>query len=78
MVSDMLTPLREDPPAMSAADALHRLEVMLACMDAWQTRRGETAQLMGAWAQWLRCITTPGKKRANGKECPVYPPCLPS
>lgn len=43
-----------EPPPMSAKEALRRVDVMIACMDMWAVKRGETAQLMGGWAAWLR------------------------
>lgn len=46
-----------EPPPMSAPDALHRLDVMLSCMEHWgSTRRGQTADLMRGWGRWLRAI----------------------
>ena len=47
-------PPAPDVPPMSAADALRHVDVMIACMDMWQGKKGDTAEFMRGWARWLR------------------------
>jgi hypothetical protein len=47
-----------EPPAepMSAAEALRRVDVMIACMAMWDGKRSEFGQLMQGWQRLLRDI----------------------
>ena len=76
-------PPAPEPPLMSAREVLTRVDIMLACMEVWATKRGEMAGLMTAWGRWLRAARpyieaaaerSNEQEPRNGWACPINSP----